>query len=98
MTPLAQHKLIEKILWAFKIPEVALTIVLVPGVILFLLGTIDATIPLYAFLLRVTLLFVRLGIVKVKRNLEKKYNIPRVTYVPGVVTKGARKVESVKRM
>lgn len=98
MTPLAQHKLIEKILWALKIPEVALTIVLVPGVILWGLGAIDATIPLYALMLRVVLFFVRLGIIKVKRDLEKKYGIACTTYVPNVIKKGAKKVEFVKRM
>ena len=97
MTPLAQHHLIERILWALKIPEVALTIVLVPGFVLWGLGVIEITIPFYAFLLRLTLFFVRLGIVKIKRDIEKKYNIARTTYTPTIIKKGTKKVEFINR-
>ena len=97
MTPLAQHHLIEKILWSLKIPEVALTIVLVPGFVLWGLGVIEITIPFYAFLLRLTLFFVRLGIVKIKRDIEKKYNIARTTYTPTIIKKGTKKVEFINR-
>jgi hypothetical protein len=96
MTPLEQHQLISKVLWALKVPEVALTIVLVPGFVLWGLGVIEITIPLYAFLLRLTLFFIRLGIVKVKRDIEKKYNIARTTYTPTIIKKGTKKVEFIK--
>ena len=95
MTPFEQHKLIEKILWGLKIPEILSTIIFIPGFILFVLGVIGIEIPFYAFVLRLVLFFVRIGIVKVKRGLEKKYNIAKTTYIPTIIKKGTQKVEFI---
>ena len=97
MTPLEQHRFIEKVLWGLKIPEVALTLVFVPGFILFVFGVIPGTYPLYAFVMRLLLFILRILIVMQKRKLEKEFNIARITYVPTIIKKGTKKVEFVTR-
>ena len=96
MTPLGQHRFIEKILWALKIPEVGSTIILIPGFILFGLGVIGIQIPFYAFAIRLVLFILRLVIVKIKRDMEKKYNLSKTTYTPTIIKKGTKKVEFVR--
>ena len=96
MTPLDQHHTIEKILWALKIPEIALTIIFVPGFILFGLRVIGIEIPFYAFVMRLVLFILRLLIVKIKRDMEKKYNLSKTTYTPTIIKKGTKKVEFVR--
>jgi hypothetical protein len=96
MTPLAQHHLIEKILWGLKIPEVALTIVMIPGFILFGLGVIGIGIPFYAFVMRTIMFILRVYTVSEKRGLEKKYNLSKNTYTPTIIKKGTKKVEFIR--
>jgi hypothetical protein len=97
MTPYEQHKLIEKILWGLKIPEVLATCFIIGGIILLIAGAISYVLVLYAALTRTILIFVRIGIVIVKRRLERKYNLAKITYVPTIIKKGTKKVEFVTR-
>ena len=96
MTPLDQHRFIEKVLWALKIPEIALTIILVPGFILWGLGVIGIGIPFYAFVMRLVLFILRILIVIQKRKLEKEYNIAKTTYIPTIIKRGTKKVEFIR--
>ena len=96
MTPLEQHRFIEKVLWALKIPEVMSTIILIPGFILFGIGVIGIEIPFYAFCIRLLLFILRILIVMQKRGLEKKYNLSKTTYTPTIIKKGTQKVEFIR--
>lgn len=96
MTPLAQHHLIERILWGLKIPEVALTLFLILGFVLFGLGVIGIGLPFCALVARLILFILRILIVIQKRKLEKEYNLVRTTYTPTIVKRGTKKVEFIR--
>jgi len=96
MTPKEKHQLLEEVLWILKIPEIAFTVAIVLGIVFYIFGIISVEILLLAFLLRLILFPVRIGIVRMKRNIEQEYHIARGIYVPAIVKTGTKKFDFVR--
>jgi len=96
MTPTEKHRLLEKVLWALKVPEILFTAASIIGFVVYGFGLISVEILLLAFLLRLILFPVRIGIVRMKRNIEQEYHIAHGIYVPAIVKTGTKKFDFVR--